>query len=362
MTNKELHHNAPKLFTIIWAAVSLVVIGGITALIALGTDRAALPVTVALTTAFTSLGAVLLFFMGIKDYTDVSRRAYILVCGGVLLYSLAQLQFPVFAVIDSTAWLTSGGVLLPYVFSIILIFWGMRRYAKLLDIHTPWRSFLLAFGSAIAGALLVGLVVQGDLALLLQFETLLSIVLFFSMMVALRIRSVIAARYRAPITYMAASFGMLTFAAFHHVVTAAVLPLDSWYLASELPSLPSLFAAILFIRAGYDSASVSRRDVVQVGKASPVNVVTYVAGIASRPAEIDPILDKLRLITSTSSKSGQLAAGQEKLLADIYIEIENYLIKHEVLQKIDMKRLRSMVRNRFAFDVSTKSPFWSLFK
>lgn len=316
----------------------------------------------AVATSLFSFAAIPLFVMALKDFKHGLRRAYAVLCIGIILYGMGQLQFPLFEIIDATAWVESGAVVLPYILSISCLFFGMRHFGKLVGLKSLWLSPWLAYGSGIAIAVLLGFAIQSDQAIVLQLEFFLGAILFFSVMIALRIRSMTASRYRKALTFMAASLGMLVFAALHHTFTALVLGGEHWYVTSGFTLWPSLAAAILFMQVGYSFTTIRLSESTESASASPINVITYVASFASNPPAIDKSLDTVRDITSIStSGDSTLSKQQEVALAGVYMELEEYLVKHEPLQKFTQESLREMVRTRFQFNQNTKSAFWALF-
>lgn len=314
-------------------------------------------------TSLFSFATIPLFIMALKDFKHGLRRAYMLLCVGIVLYGIGQLQFPLFEIVDASLWVNSGAVVLPYILSISCLFFGMRRFGKLIGLKSLWLSPWLAYGTGIVIALLLGFLIQNEQAVILQLEFFLAVLLFFSAAIALRIRSVTAMRYHEALGFMVAGFSMLIFAAFHHAFFVLALPEDHWYTTSGFILWPSLVGAVLFMRVGYSFASIRLNKLTDATvAASPVNVITYVASFASNPMAIDTSLDTLRNITSAADIDDVGPNKQrDAALADLYKELEEYLVTHEPLQNFTKESLREMVRTRFQFDQNNKSTFWSLF-
>lgn len=320
------------------------------------------PLPLAVAAALFSFAAIPLFVTALKDFKHGLRRAYTLLCVGIILYGIGQLQFPLFEIVDGSAWVNSGAVILPYLISIGCIFMGVRRFGKLVGLKglllAPWAVLPLAVVVAAAS----GLVVKGDQATVIQFELFLAVILLFSTLTVLRIRSITAERYRYSLTLLAASLGMLVFAAIHHMFTATVLGESNAYTNSALVLWPPCLSALLFMGVGYSFATIGSRDASATGNTSPVDVITYVASFASNPAAIDKSLDTLRGITATlGDKDASLSKQQETALATLYKDLERYLITNEPLQQFTKVGLREMVRTRFQFNPTNTSVFWSLF-
>jgi hypothetical protein len=74
----------------------------------------------------------------------------------------------------------------------------------------------------------------------------------------------------------------------------------------------------------------------------------YTAGFASRPQDIDPILEKIRRLTAMhQGDAAQLTADEKTQLKDIYIALEEYLMTKESLRKLDRRELRSRLPEGF---------------
>lgn len=325
-----------------------------------GSVPSALPLAVA--AAIFSFVAVPLFIVALKDFKHSLRRVYTLLCVGIVLYGIGQLQFPLFEIIDGSAWVESGAVILPYLISVACIYMGVRRFGKLVGLKglllAPWAVLLAAILVAAAS----GLLVKGAQATLIQFELFIGVILLSSTTTVIRIRAVTAERYRQSLTLLAASLGALAFATVHHLFTVMVLSESNFYVDSGLVLWPTFLSAALFMGAGCSFATIRSRDIVASDSTSPVDVITYVASFASDPSAIDKPLDVLRMITADlKSEQASLSTQQETALAELYKDLEQYLIKNEPLQQFTKTDLREMVRTRFQFNPHNKSVFWSLF-
>lgn len=312
--------------------------------------------------AMFSFAAIPLFIVALKDFKHALRRAYTLLCIGIVTYGVGQLQFPLFEIVDGSAWVNSGAIILPYLISVGCIFGGVRRFGKLVGLKELLLAPWVVFPTAVIVAAGSGLVAKGDQATVIQFELFLAVILLFSTITVLRIRAVTAERYRRSLTLLAASLGMLAFAAVHHMFTSTVLGESNAYVNSGLMLWPPLVAALLFMGVGYSFATIRSRDAAVSSSTSPVDVITYVASFASNPSAIDKPLDTLRGITATlGSEGSSLSKQQEAALATLYKDLEQHLIMNEPLQQFTKVGLREMVQTRFQFNPHDTSVFWSLF-
>jgi hypothetical protein len=83
---------------------------------------------------------------------------------------------------------------------------------------------------------------------------------------------------------------------------------------------------------------------------TPIDMVTYVAGLVSNPTEIDKLLDEVRKITATRSPEAGLSAEDEATLITVYYGIEDYLVTRDPIRTYTKAELRG----RFNPDLLSK--------
>jgi hypothetical protein len=82
--------------------------------------------------------------------------------------------------------------------------------------------------------------------------------------------------------------------------------------------------------------------------AQPIEVVMYLASLASRPQEIDGIMDGLRMITAKQKPGLEALSKEEQLaLADVYLQLQKYLIEKEPVRVFSKEELMAKVRAKF---------------
>ena len=314
-----------------------------------------------------SLAAVPFFVMGLKQFKRGLRGAFGFINAGIILYALAQLQFPLATIFDLGIWINSGGIILPYIASVTLLLIGIARFGRLLQLRNRWFKLRWAYLAATAVAILSSFIPHPPIPLAeMEFDISIGLnnwvitVVAFAAISTWKIRNVAADRFKNTLNWLFASLALLALSAFHYAVVSYVA-MTSWYANSPFMYTFMLISAISFMQAAYAFTRVTTFEAAQPQANSPVDVIMYVAGMASRPTAIDPLLDTLRRVTSTTSGKG-LSAAQETELAKLYQQLEGYLIGSEPLQKITASGLREAVRNRFQFSEASTSTFWSLFK
>lgn len=76
-----------------------------------------------------------------------------------------------------------------------------------------------------------------------------------------------------------------------------------------------------------------------------INRITYLASLVSEPGSVDIMLDRLRVITATST---QLSSHDHEKLESIQRELEDYLIHKERLRSFTKESLQTNVERHFA--------------
>jgi hypothetical protein len=76
------------------------------------------------------------------------------------------------------------------------------------------------------------------------------------------------------------------------------------------------------------------------GAKTVLDMVTNTAALASNSSEIDPILDKVRAITSRNTPGQVLSAADEDILLGVYLGLEVYLTTKEPIRTFTKEELR----------------------
>lgn len=72
-----------------------------------------------------------------------------------------------------------------------------------------------------------------------------------------------------------------------------------------------------------------------------LDMVTYAAGLASNPADIDPLLDRVRSITARLGPGQSPSAEDDQSLVDVYLQVEQYLTLKEPIRAFSKVGLRA---------------------
>lgn len=102
--------------------------------------------------AVSMAGAAFWFLGGLSSFKAQSRKAYGLFSSGLIIFGIALLQLPIIGLFDlwQSFWTVSGAALIPLLLPLLLIYFGMRMFTKLLRIQTVLTSFWVVVAGATA--------------------------------------------------------------------------------------------------------------------------------------------------------------------------------------------------------------------
>jgi DNA-binding transcriptional regulator YbjK len=90
-----------------------------------------------------------------------------------------------------------------------------------------------------------------------------------------------------------------------------------------------------------------------------LDALVYFASLASNPSGLDVELDRVRVVTASISPGEAPTKDQERVLYDVYLQVERYLTTKEVMRKFTKEELRSklgtsVVEGIIAYEHETK--------
>ncbi len=303
----------------------------------------------AMVICFLQLSALWFFLTSLKTFKASLRKAYYVLSAGLLIFSLAQVQLPLaFVIQDFPAILQYFIVLSPFLLGPLVMYLGVRRFARILEIHNLWARVWVAIGIALLAA---------------TIPTILSIIFFGSAdsqtaivyglvtwgagfalagsMVAFRIRGGLSPAYSIAMKRLGIALAVLAFACLHEVV-ARTLAFDviSWYTSYNLSVWGFVAVAVLMLWAALAFRAVTEQYSSLDENASELDTVIHTAELASIPAEIEGTMNKVRKMTASRSSS-ELTEADKHTLVDVYGELESYLINKDPLRKFNREDLRN---------------------
>lgn len=300
-------------------------------------------------------GAAALFLWGFAGFKRQLRLAYGAICVALVLLGLAQVQaaFLTYFELSSSFWVTSGLVVVPYIVPVLLMFYGVRLFAKLFDVKTIWLSFWTVFGIAtVVGG---GVAVAASILTPNNTEFLLSVALaawttvwmFGSVMVTYKTYPVVGPVYRSALRWFGAANATVVFAGVGYVASSLLLGNENALLDYGAAVFPHMIAGLLYIRAAYAFKLINqeRAPAVNAQQVSLVDIIVFEASLASSPAQIDSILDTVRVITATGMQT--LSPEQQVQLRQVYATIEQFLVEKEPVRQFTAKAVRQQIARHF---------------
>lgn len=310
------------------------------------------------------LGAALLFIWGLKGFKHQLRVAYGLICVGIVVLGFSNLQLPIVSYFDlsETAYVRGGIITIPYIAPALLVFFGVRHFAKLFQIKTIWMSFWFVMGLAVVSAVAaagLGSVIKApggeQLIASIALSAWTAVFLLASMLVVMSVKRVAGPLYRDALRWFVGARAVVTLTGFAYTLLLVFLG-DQTELSKYGGVLAtSLVAAFLFLRSGYAFKLINEDQAApaNVDDANIIDVVTFAASQASNPSELDTTLDALRIIT-TSLKPGQpLTAEQQTELKRVYAAIERYLVEQEPLRRFTVEEVRKKGAQHFGMEYNS---------
>jgi hypothetical protein len=179
---------------------------------------------------------------------------------------------------------------------------------------------------------------------------------FFAGTLAKKIVKEIGAAYKNVMKWQVLFLFVLLGSATHEAVTTLFLTLGDPYEDYGIYLWPFVVAGFFILKASYEFRLLT--SVVVLDKASAtvmekpgdrdyIDSILAIENLASRPKDIEPQLDEMRLVTSEIKTNVPLSESGKVRLMNVYSQIEAYLINNDPLRKFDQVELRMHVTPRF---------------
>ncbi len=319
-----------------------------------------------------------LFLQGVQSFKPQLRRAYKLLCVGIVIFGISQAQYPIASYAGASFWYLGGLISIPYLAAAIYIFWGIRSLAGVVTVRSRWLSWRAVIVASLAIVPIVAFLPhtrsdfsESEIALGNALIALDIVFIAFGVVATLRVRALIARMYNSALTWLAMGLGMTVVGGLHYIITNLLIArLDNWYWNDGMAIWPFLIGAVLLVRAGYAMVLVGEEAKAQTTLGDPlvaaahydnlplIDIIVYLAGLASKPQEIDPALDILRGVTANLQPGQTLSEGDERKLINVYHTIETYLSTEEPIRVFSATELRRMVEHEFNLDMTAASRLW----
>jgi hypothetical protein len=294
------------------------------------------------------------FLSSLREFKSGLRAAYTLIVIGMFLIIVPVVTFSI-ALVSGGApdWLgiVSAAV---YFSSTLVVYLGIRRFAKLLSIHYLWTSIWFGIGLAllVAGAMVLVPGAPIGVAQLIAWSVTFSLA---ATVVALRIRRLIGISYNSAMASLVAALALTAITGLHETIVGVIWPNGlGWYSDYGITLWPYLLMMAFFLRAALQFRESNRPLSNVETNGTFLDAVIYAAGLVSTPAAVDSALNQMRLITADMNSQSTLTPAQELTLVEVYRELENYLLTKEPLRKVTREELRSHLT--YDFQQALKAP------
>ncbi|HLZ14666.1 MAG TPA: hypothetical protein VKQ34_01600 [Candidatus Saccharimonadales bacterium] len=333
--------------------------------------RAHIRTAVALLAAVCFTSASIWLLSGVRQFKSNLRRAYALVCIGFTTFSLALLQLPLAGLFNlwNSFWITSGAVIVVFVLTTIVIYIGMRMFARLIQVKHPAGSFWLvtavtmAFAAAtfMASPHLILYKHTPDVVVYLTAVAMGAGYLIASLLLSLRIMRSMGAAYRRAMRWLAITFVGLSVGALHEYFTTYLGDTNNRYAEYGIYLWPFVVTGVLILRAAYEFSLLTREPTIEANQAMPISDHTYIgsittlANLASNPQAIDAQLEDVRIISARLAANEPLTTNDKTQLLTIYNRIEAYFISgSDPVRTFNKDELRKRLNPDFVALLDTK--------
>lgn len=315
--------------------------------------------------ASTYLGAALLFLTNLDVYTSKLRRAYSALALGVSIAGVATLHVTLLTVFNawSTPYAQSGIAVVPFLFSGLIMYIGVRSFVGLVRVRHILRRAELAIPVAAAGAFLATLMphsVIPDLKIEESaYDILIGLGVWSGLLIIFAGVLITKARQQSGESYVDAMgwlAGALFFSGFVLIGQATYEVMKVGYdpLLDMVVNVAIVASGLVWIRAAYAFALtkygkklsmvkmlfVLTDEVDDSRSKTVVDMVSTTAALVSNAHDIDPLLDKLRLVTVKLNPGEQPSEADRSELVRTYLSLEDYLVNKEPVRHYTRQELR----------------------
>jgi hypothetical protein len=333
------------------------------------------------------LGGSVIFVKGFGGFTPRLKRAYGVLCIGFSLLGLAFVQLPLAIYGGALESVFRGAQLtaLAFLAALIAIYIGTRSFAKLFNItnlSTAWwflvvPPLILAVAYAVLPhAPTASPEVEFDAGT--GFNMFNMWVALLALWHTLQVKRIAGVQYTNALAWLVVTFSIMLGSVVLWLLLILPLSDKQWLIAGTAPLVPLLFASICFVRVAYAFNRITlaqpAEELAGAGEksffgtavrpkaeatVSSVDIVTFAANLASDPRSIDPLLDRLRYITSQAGRQSGGAenpATQEELQR-IYLAIEQHLLEKEKVRSFTKETLRRTITGGLHL-TTVRGTFW----
>lgn len=316
-------------------------------------------------------GIAYLFVVGSKAFRREFARAYALIAMATMMLLAAVFQFTILNLTNAwnSWWVTSGLVHLPFLISVTLMFSGILLFAKLLNVGHLKRFVTIVLSiTAILVVLALYLLLtrtsQVSLSAVSYYvSNIIQAVLLLAIVpLAFRVKKAAGTLYEPMFNWLFITSLVFAVQLVVGLVAVFVLPPGHWYLVYGT-AITFFIAGICLLKVSFELNKIPFAEPVmniQQDSHSSIDAIVYLAAQVSNPSSIDSILDGLRTVTSSLEPGETLNSNEQRQLARVYNQLEDFLVNQEKIGRFDKNDLRKTVLVRFG--QNGDRDFWSAIK
>ena len=317
----------------------------------------------ALFVTLSSFGGSVFFLGGIKKFKTELKVAYTLLAIGFMLFGIALLQLPIAGFFDlwDTWWANSGLIILPFGVATLLLYIGMRQFARLLHIKSLLTSYLVVIGTAVV-ATAIGYLTGHYFAryrniagtdLYIATVAWSTTFIVYAALLAWHVKTRIGLSYQPAMRGLFTALTTLSIGGLHELVINYFVDNSSWYVSHGTSFIPFMVGGVTVVIAAYSFSllGASSVPVIAVRQAPDSNAPdSYAADVASMATLVswtnpsDPELSDVRSAITQAASGQPLQSESTEGLLNTYRKIEHYLVNDDPLRRFDKEELRSALK------------------
>lgn len=206
------------------------------------------------------IGSSLIFAHGLSSFKVGLKASYGLICAGVAVLGVAQLQLPIFYYFDLwfTALSSLGILQIPGITGASLLYAGSWLFAGLLDVNSKFRSILFlliaTLGISIAAMLLPHSASTNLFGDEFAFDYNVSLTVVTAMLTTFSAFLILRIKQKAGLSFTGALAWFFLAILFHSIANWQIIPFyllgfDNWYILNGIFYLPWVFACSCLLKA-----------------------------------------------------------------------------------------------------------------
>jgi len=307
-----------------------------------------------------SFGAAWWFLRALSAFMKDLRIAYRMLVTGVTLFGLGLLQLPILGIFNlwNTWYVFWGVILVPILVSVTLMYIGLRTFGRILTVRSlfmSWRMLALTVTLIVALVPIAHFLTRFPADGIEVYDAVLMWCLaafLFCAGLAFRIRQNIGEVYKDAMRWMNIAMIAYAVATFQEYLANVVFDPNGPYAATGAELLVFAVAGFLCLEAGRRFYVLTIPVAVTAAPEFSAEEITdndylesiiRIAELASRPTDVDSILDSLREITAMHEPGLDkgLSSQERERLINTYHQLESYLTTKEPVRRLTSAEIRN---------------------